>query len=334
MSKMIGAVTNIRRNDDGRFIGKVECERNRITVYGLPEDITENDLIEYDLKWNRQHTGQYGKFIKRNNVGIDDEELSLKDVISNHRSICWYPSAGDDFKPLIFLNQNGYRNFDIPEDNGQEFPDMFIMTDVLYPMFFSDERNPISQLNNSDSWRRITELYRDFKTTVSVVKSRKLRRLDLELDTEMLSYEYSNEENYGNVFCFTVKVETRLYWPYDLKQWYMTVVYVIAENRAFARDFLMKNNIKVDYVPVIRYGEAMGGGSAISPNWIRSILGAIKCKYYICNAHYAREEKNMVYFEDYDIPATELKEIKRISGNHWSEYGDVVWNRVCKINMN
>ena len=54
---------------------------------------------------------------------------TVSEAIRNYKHICWYPSAGVDFKPLLFISDWYYKKNNVPIDEGQVLPDLFIFTD-------------------------------------------------------------------------------------------------------------------------------------------------------------------------------------------------------------
>lgn len=54
---------------------------------------------------------------------------TTEEAIKQFKHICWYPSAGKDFRPLLFISNWYYKKNNVPIDDGQEFPDLFILTD-------------------------------------------------------------------------------------------------------------------------------------------------------------------------------------------------------------
>ncbi len=56
---------------------------------------------------------------------------SIEEVIRQFEHVCWYPSAGSDFRALLFLSDWYYKKNDVPTDEGQVLPDLFGMTDMM-----------------------------------------------------------------------------------------------------------------------------------------------------------------------------------------------------------
>ncbi|MBO4426391.1 MAG: hypothetical protein J5776_05230, partial [Clostridiales bacterium] len=56
---------------------------------------------------------------------------SIEEVIKDYKHVCWYPSAGSDFRALLFLSDWYYKKNDVPMDEGQVLPDLFVMTDIM-----------------------------------------------------------------------------------------------------------------------------------------------------------------------------------------------------------
>lgn len=267
---------------------------------------------------------------------------TILDVIKEHNCICWYPSAGADFRPLIYFNQFHYEDIKIPIDEGQVFPDLFILTDVqLTKSVWNRSRQEmwptyLSYLDKKDGLERIHTLYRDRRTEIAVNKCRELKALDIGCEPKGLAEEYEVSELYRRVFCFDVTVKSNFFYSGVKNEWDVTVLYVFAENREFARDVLMKNKVHVDYIPVACYGEG-GGGAELMPDWLPEILGYLQCKYYVSNYQYIdhyinNEPEDMKYFSEYELPQCELKPYYGVPGEYWSNRGVVIWNRVEKSN--
>ena len=335
---MISSVTNVKQNEYGEFYGKIIYEGKRYTVYKLPANVVEGDVISFDIQENRAHTGCYAIFTGFVNENVENEETSLLDIISEHEVVCWYPSSGCDFTPTIFFSEIGCSNLNIPVEENQEFPDLFIFTDISpndvnFRNPYINNGNNISRLNDIQGWRYISKLYDEAEGKILVNSAKKLSKLNIETDCSILQnylVEDCINDNIGNCYYFDVTVKAPRNDTNTIEEWNTTIVYVISENRGFAKDFILSNNVNIDYVSVVRYGNSMGGGSNISPAWIRSILGNINCIYYICNGCYERKasEEELECFGNLNLIDTELERIAEIGESHWSGYASVIWNKV------
>jgi len=53
---------------------------------------------------------------------------SIEKILRNYNRLCWYPSAGADFRVLLFLFQQYVKRYNISIST-EELPDLFILTD-------------------------------------------------------------------------------------------------------------------------------------------------------------------------------------------------------------
>lgn len=238
---------------------------------------------------------------------------SIDDIIRKHAHICWYPSANADFRGLLYLSDRYFAWKGIPRDAGQCLPDLFIMTDVSPHEFLAykdTDRNlgeqgytDISLLTGSQ-WRSMEELYSGYRlsrwdrtrrkvTEIRVSHIEMLEDVGLEFWPEFLKDGRSERKpaGYGRAFyirahVFSVQREGS---PEPVNYEYnCDIVYVLAENTSFARDYLLKKHISVEYVIQIRYGDSMGGGSAVPGSWVRLLLDRLNCRYFMANPRYAQ----------------------------------------------
>lgn len=267
---------------------------------------------------------------------------TLSNVIAEHKHICWYPSAATDFRPLVFLCEQYYNlvkdKFTSPIN---KFPDLFIFTDVS-PW----EWDSVSKYTTGYSPYRLNkgkvnpgiELYYDDKTSITIEKVENLKPLSLSLNQELLNVVDVNsiKPDNGNAQYMRVKICSRN--NEGEMEWHTDIVYVIAENTAFAFEYLLPNKIKVDYLVNVRYGDAFGG-SAVNSSWLQRILPALKTRYYLSTRYNAdapsvdldvitklfggdhiSDSPAVIPIYDTDQRATGIKD-----GSDWSFYGSVYW---------
>lgn len=249
---------------------------------------------------------------------------SLDDIIKEHNHICWYPSADADFRGLLYLSDRYFEWKKIQREEGQQLPDLFIMTDIdpkgtlNYPsdnLGFGEKGNSKIQLLKEGKWREIRELYMGFRprplrrgnenvTQITVSSIEKLKDIELAFHPEFFTDIYGKPAYYGNAFYIRAHVVSRQRedsHEYKEYEYDCDVVYILADNTSFARDYLLKNKISTEYVIQIRYGDAGFGGSALSGSWLGLILDSLNCKYFMSNPRYARNA-------DMSALLTEVKE--------------------------
>ena len=100
---------------------------------------------------------------------------------------------------------------------------------------------------------------------------------------------------------------------------------------------MIKNNVNVDYIIQVRYGENFGD-STVSGDWLYKLLKPLNTKYYLRN-EFSHEKANRTVAEIQDkFPESNividdkskvnLREIHRVEESLWSWQGDICWYKV------
>ena len=250
---------------------------------------------------------------------------TVLEAIKDYKHICWYPSAGNDFRALLFLSDWYYEKYNVPRDDGQVLPDLFVMTDYtgLHEWRANgDERKEYALLEQDicpPGTRLVEAYYHSTHTFVTVKRFEKLEDLTLSFDPERTNFDPSPA--YNTACLLEVEVESRKFGITNTFD--ATVLYVTCQNEAFANEFLIPNAIKAEYQLIIRYGEAMGG-ALLGPAWIIRSCKELGIKYLIANSRYVNGND-----ENGDsICTTQYEELYSISGGQWSDYGKVGWYKL------
>jgi hypothetical protein len=232
----------------------------------------------------------------------------IRNLTSSPR-IAWYPSAGEDFRSLLYLNPDFSRIFPSKYPEPQE-PDLFLFTDY-FPWSFSNFLNS-----------RI--LYSDSNTIVQIDEFEKLPALNLELHDELVHFPEGGRFM-NQVFFMKVRVQST-----TLGEFVKPVLYVFAENETFYAKIIVPNQPRISHIIHVRYGGGFGGGGNASGAWLLNILDQIQCEVFITDGHH--------HWQSGDDFALNLcpeipKEcnvgfipIRTIYGRMWSNHGDVTWN--------
>lgn len=250
---------------------------------------------------------------------------TAEEAIKKYKHICWYPSAGKDFRPLLFISDWYYKKNNVPRNAGQEIPDLFIFTD-LCGLF--DSHGDDSCLGDAYYQLRegfcepgsslIRTSYKNSSTEIVVKKYERLRDLNLPFDKEYAHFDKASD--YNSSLLLNVEVISRIN---DVINRYETcILYVAALNEFFADNFLLPNGIKIEYQVIVAYG-AFGGGH-YGPQWILQKYKDFGIKYLIGNDYGWSH-----MFEDYpDKPAPHFDVLYRIDGEQWSKGSPVVWYKL------
>lgn len=258
---------------------------------------------------------------------------SVKDIIDNHSRVCWYPSAGDDFRVLMFLSKQ-YCEWKHVDIDANSLPTLFILTDCYpkeTPYVMSKGESEIEKLN-STKFNEIKTLYRsiDRRTVITVSQRWYLQGLDIPFNDNLFSLGCSY--NYGKAFYWKVHIKSK-----QLGEWDTEVIYILTENTGFAFEYLIPQNISIDYIVRVRYGEFFGG-STVSGQWLLKLIKPLNVKYFLSNYlnersfMYVPEQLEECYSNWSEIwkntDAIQLNEVYCVEEKTWSNQGDIHWYRM------
>ena len=266
--------------------------------------------------------------------------MDLKQYLNNYERICWYPSAGLDLRPILYLTPGRAEKKQWEE---KDFPDCFIFTDC--------------GITNEDcnDWfsGAKKELFHDRyrHTDITINKAEELQRIEVAKNRHVVYYSQNFFEegefvnwppaSYGRVVALNVHISCN-----QLGEWDTTVIYVMAENAAFAMEYLLPEQIKIDMIYRINYGYRWapnGFGSRSNGLFITKLLQKLGTRYFITDDGLPVDAKDpvidMLYGEKLrTLPGSELKEVHRIpkhvpaDGAFWDYprylVNDVVFYRV------
>lgn len=252
---------------------------------------------------------------------------TVEEAIKNYKHICWYPSAGEDFKPLLFISDWYYKKNSVPMDEGQVLPELFIFTD--YAGFYSHDTelrcygNAYEQIQNGyckpDSCF-IHVSYKNSSTDIIVKSFEKLRDLQLPFDSELAAFEKGPD--YNSAFLMKVEVISRI--NEEVKTYETSIMYVAALNELFAERVLIPNRFKTEYLIIIRYGTGFGGGNGKGFTWILSDYKELGIKYLV-TSHCVQGEFSETKS---DKPYPNITGIYGIDGKQWTKDVPVVWYKL------
>jgi len=232
---------------------------------------------------NGRKNGEFKKFIEQN---------------KNPR-IAWYPSAGEDFRPLLFLQEN-YQKLNPPLGLEPVLPDILIFTDI-HPW--------------SDNWTETNHLlFKDRRTTVTIEHMESLPKLSRSQYNESIHRQYHGNAN-DKVVYLVIKLSSDC-----LETITFPVLYVCTSNESFCCD-LFRQRVSISHIILVRYG---GTGS-----WLSNVLQQLNCELFIsdrsheCQADLYDVQKVCDYIPN-DCNAV-LTPIRVTPGEQWSNHGDVFW---------
>jgi len=256
--------------------------------------------------------------------------LKVKSIIQNHKKICWYPSAGADFRTLLFLSKQYCAKKNVNIDTN-ELPDLFVFTDCKPQDISFSSKNGYTEINklNCSIANEIKFLYASYDCQTIIRVNKICNCDDLNIPSNDNLFYLTKSENYGKVFYMQVHISSQ-----SLGEWDTDILYILIENTGFAFDFLIKNRVFVDYIVRVRYGDSFGG-SALQGEWLLKLIKPLKVKYFLSNKV---EEKSFKYipselskiYQNYEYiwsntDIIQLTEFYCVSEKSWSKQGDIHW---------
>jgi hypothetical protein len=238
------------------------------------------------------------------------------DGVEGEPRIAWYPSAGRDFRDLLYLDQRyALENpATMPESRA---PDLFLHTN-----YASGSATPFTEG---------LEIHADERTRITVSRVEELPRCKIPLARELVSYSEQGAAA-GRVFFMEVEVRSHRYGTYT-----RPVIYAFAENAGFCALRILPAHGRLSHIVRIRFGGGFTGGKA-SGKWLLNILPWVGCEVLVSDDRLVAGESpsgsalcdECVYrlYPELAGPedASQLDPIRTIPGKNWSGYGDVTWS--------
>ena len=222
--------------------------------------------------------------------------------------IAWYPSAGTDFRALMFLHPAINARFPASGEE-PEYPDIFIYTDY----------GPHDNLHFPDG----PVLYQDERTTITVTRREELPPVDLPLHRDIVKTP-DNTVMKGRVLFLEVEVASE-----NLGSFRRPLVYVIGENEAFCGEKVIPSGGVFSHIIQVRYGGGFGGGRC-SGAWLLNALPVLGCEVFISDGHHDLQSGDRAAVRLYpglrgNGESPDFDVIRKVNGKSWSRHGDVQW---------
>ncbi len=193
--------------------------------------------------------------------------MTLNEYLKQFNNICWYPSACTDSLAMVCLSKESLADYGISRE---EAPDCFVFTD--YIPFTEHEKSERFLLDPFNFEEGSILDSRDSGLVAKIFNVKELSKLKLPFNQKMV--HFGSDRYYGKVFVADILIRHP-----SIGETITKLIYVIAENTAFALDFLIKKNIKVKYVVHSNYGHGFGGGIS-NGTFICNILKELGTKYF------------------------------------------------------
>lgn len=233
------------------------------------------------------------------------------DAFDGEPRIAWYPSAGQDFRDLLYLNRAFSSRFPA---TGVEPPppDIFLHTDYF----------PWSDSTFLDS----REIHVDDRTRLFLRSMEELPRCDLPLDPKIVDFPEGSHAT-GRVLFMDIQVHSSV-----LGSFSVPVLYAFAENGVFCAKKILAKHGRISHVVHVRFGGSLGGGKA-SGVWLLNVLRQLHCECLVTDNHYYNQPGDRRTCEAYPElsgkdEAVEFDTVRVVPSAAWSCHGDVSWDVV------
>jgi hypothetical protein len=231
--------------------------------------------------------------------------------------IAWYPSAGCDFRDLLFLNSQ-YSTLSPSIEPDPAPPDLFLHTDY-YPW-------------SSSTFLDEPSIYEDSRTSVSIQTIQELPRCYIPLNSTLVHFPKGGSKT-GRVFFLEIEVQSRM-----LGTFTRPVVYAFVENAAFCSKLIIPEHGRMSHIIHVRYGGGCGGGGNSDGAWLINVFRKVRCELFISDDHITatqglidKQDADEYIYELYPNlhgaeDVSQLTPIRTIPSESWSGHGDVTWN--------
>ncbi len=223
--------------------------------------------------------------------------------------IAWYPSCGEDFEVLKYLNRN-FSSLNPSQEIEPEHPDLFLFTDVCMTRRFD-------VLNEN-------VLFSKTNIEIKTIEHEILPELNLSYQEGML--HMSPSIDFNKVVYLKVRMIDA-----DCGIMDFHVLYVYAENFDFYRKVLKPCKAKFSHVIKVRYGIS-GNNIQSQGAWILHLLNDLGCELFITDG--LTEGRNSdtedSFYEDgiYDKEIPNMRIIRILKDCYWSDNGQITWNLI------
>jgi hypothetical protein len=200
-------------------------------------------------------------------VEADQGPIRRATADTGREGLCWYPSAGTDFRHIRML-----------EDEGLNAPDavpplIYLHTDIRLPEKSDETKEPMTS---------------PFFVSGNIIGDGMFISGVTEIHPKKVTREVSrwvcfsgSDENTGRAFLLDVTIITRF--RERLIRFNVPVLYVIAENLAFLAHVLLHHQLQIDTLVHIRDGGGTMGGSKIPMNFIYQAAPLLNLKRVVCD---------------------------------------------------
>ena len=229
------------------------------------------------------------------------------------RNTAWYPSAGEDFKPLLYLSPS-YDGITGP--NAPAPVEHFLFTDYWpwdeQPQFLAPG-----------------VIFNDRRTRIEVTRVEELRPMRLPVHPDLV-YRPNHHHLTNRVFNLDMQI-----WSDDQAR-FARVTYAFVENTAMAND-LIRKRVNITHLINVCYGSGFGG-SSIHEDWLLHAAAALNTSTFISDRPLPSQVPSYCTHESARalelypcIPKEVALDLDEIHSCRWGDHS-VRWYHITNLN--
>jgi len=193
----------------------------------------------------------------------------LNHWLDTHRGsprIAWYPSAGDDWRDLLFLSER-YRHLSPARHPEPAEPNIYLHTDYIVGHHFNSLNHLADHVLLQDGPR----------TCITILHQESLPELRLAFHPDLVSCHPIHL--LGRVSFMLLSVASD-----QLGRWEVPLIYTTVENTSMA-DLMLRRQAKVSHIVQMRFGHSLGGG-CIPPGFLTRLVEPLRTEAFITDRHF------------------------------------------------
>jgi len=232
------------------------------------------------------------------------------DTFQGEPRIAWYPSAGADFRDLLYLNPKFFELMPIIEREPAP-PDIFIHTDYF----------PWSESTFLDK----PNVYEGSGAKISIQTIEELPCADLSLDPQIMN---SPKGKYapGRMIFLRVGVHSN-----KLGKFSVPLIYAFVKNESFCAKMVLPEHGRFSHVIHACFSGVFGRGGKGTGAWLLHVLGKVGCEVFVTDGYYddqAADKAALELYPELSGPKADLEMIRALKSEGWSSHGAMTWNLV------
>ncbi len=226
----------------------------------------------------------------------------------------WYPSAGDDFRPLLYLSPR------YMETLGSSAPAP--VEHYLFSDYWPLDKHP--------KFLTTGVIFSDRRTCIEVTRVDEMRPMRLPVHPDLVNFP--NHHHLTNrVFNLEVQILS------DDQARSARVTYAFVENTAMAND-LIRKRVNITHMINVCYGSSFGG-SSIGADWLLHAAAALNTTTFIADRDlpsliptYCNHESKRVLELYPSIPREVLLDLDEIHSCRWGNHF-THWYQITNLNL-